>query len=130
MDASAQPATTRSASLEDFKSINDNVVSRDETDVLQKKKARGVIDVFLGRNRDESKTQNEPVVWTPSGFFPSVGRRLEGVFTKRFLYVYVPTSRDDLILTLLRWQALRVAWPTLIILFDRDFGRYDSTWFA
>lgn len=48
-------------------------------------KPPGIIDTFLGRDRQ--KLQSEPIVWREGAgpFARSVGKRLKGVFTKRFL---------------------------------------------
>jgi hypothetical protein len=48
-------------------------------------KTPGIIDTFLGRDR--TKLQSEPLVWREGAgpFARSLGKRLQGVFTRRFL---------------------------------------------
>lgn len=76
---------TRSDSL-DLKPSPVDEGEQGKQDIKEKK--RGVVDVFLGRNRET--LQEDPILWR-EGFTPfkeSVGRRMKGVFTKRFLCVF------------------------------------------
>lgn len=75
---------SRSESLELKTSPMDDTEQGKEVKQMEK---RGVVDVFLGRDRET--LQKDPIVWregwTP--FAESLGRRMKGVLTKRFLYV-------------------------------------------
>lgn len=81
-----QPALSAEVSLDNKRSVDDeSKFAADDGTV----KTAGVIDTFLGRDRQA--LQSEPLVWREGAgpFARSLGKRLQGVFTRRFLVCLV-----------------------------------------
>jgi hypothetical protein len=111
----APASPSRSESLELKTSpLDEREQEREEKQV----KKRGVVDVFLGRDRET--LQKDLIVWregwTP--FADSLGRRMQGVLTKRFLYVFFPSLRNT----------ARLALLAELTLVSRSFAEPASSW--
>lgn len=77
-----QPAFSNLNHKDSSSSAEDDVKFEGDDGVV---KTPGFIDTFLGRDR--TKLQSEALVWREGAgpFARSLGRRLQGVFTRRFL---------------------------------------------
>lgn len=78
------PKRSASLDLKESSSTEDEDTEFSATEV-QPRAPPGIVDVFLGRDRQT--LQGNPIVWNQglSAFNTSVGHHMQGVFTRRFL---------------------------------------------